>query len=62
MTAATIAGIKTYNCFTQFNSPADEALFGLGCHPKDSLAMNYKGRNQDMAIQIYDWRYSGTFI
>jgi alpha-D-xyloside xylohydrolase len=34
-----------------FHSPPDEALFGLGCHPEDSLSMNYKGRNQDMAIQ-----------
>jgi alpha-D-xyloside xylohydrolase len=51
VTAATVAGISTYNCSTQFNSPADEALFGLGCHPEDSLAMNYKGRNQDMAIK-----------
>ncbi len=51
MDAATIAGINTYNCTTQFNSSADEALFGLGCHPLDSLSINYKGRNQDMAIK-----------
>jgi alpha-D-xyloside xylohydrolase len=51
MTAASIAGIKTYNCQTEFKSPLDEALFGLGCHPEDSLAMNYKGRNQDLAIK-----------
>ncbi len=51
MTAATIAGINTYNCETLFQSPLDEALFGLGCHPIDAGAMNYKGRNQDMAIQ-----------
>jgi alpha-D-xyloside xylohydrolase len=51
MTAATIAGIPTYNCTTQFNSPADESLYGLGCHPEDSLSINYKGRNQDMAIK-----------
>ncbi len=51
MTAATIVGISTFNCSTQFKSPADEALFGLGCHPTDAGAMNYKGRNQDMAIQ-----------
>jgi alpha-D-xyloside xylohydrolase len=49
--AATVAGINTYNCSTMFHSPPDEALFGLGCHPEDSLSMNYKGRNQDMAIQ-----------
>ena len=51
MTSATIAGIETYNCTTQFNSPADESLYGLGCHPEDSLSINYKGRNQDMAIK-----------
>ncbi|HEY4785886.1 MAG TPA: TIM-barrel domain-containing protein [Bacteroidales bacterium] len=48
---ATVAGINTYNCSTMFKSPANEALFGLGCHPEDSLAMNYKGRNQDLAIK-----------
>ncbi|MFB9844941.1 glycoside hydrolase family 31 protein [Mucilaginibacter ginsenosidivorans] len=47
----TVAGIDTYSCSTTFNSPADEALFGLGCHPTDSLSINYKGRDQDMAIR-----------
>jgi alpha-D-xyloside xylohydrolase len=51
MAEANIAGILTYNCTTQFNSPADEALYGLGCHPEDSLSINYKGRNQDLAIK-----------
>ena len=51
MYPATIAGINTYSCATKFVSPADEALFGLGCHPVDSLSINYKGRNQDMAIK-----------
>jgi len=51
MFPATIAGINTYNCGTQFISPADEALFGLGCHPEDTLSINYKGRNQDLAIK-----------
>ncbi len=51
MEAATVAGISTYNCITQFTSPANEALFGLGCHPLDSLSINYKGRDQDMAIK-----------
>jgi alpha-D-xyloside xylohydrolase len=51
MTATTIAGISTYNCTTLFDSPADEALYGLGCHPEDSLSINYKGRNQDMTIR-----------
>ena len=51
MTPATVAGINTYNCATTFISPADEALFGLGCHPEDSLSINYKGRRQEMAIK-----------
>jgi alpha-D-xyloside xylohydrolase len=51
MAADSVSGISTYRCETQFLSPADEALYGLGCHPVDSLAMNYKGRNQDMAIK-----------
>jgi len=51
MNTATIAGIDTYNCTTGFNSPADEALFGLGCHPEDTLSINYKGRNQEMLIK-----------
>jgi alpha-D-xyloside xylohydrolase len=51
MSPATIAGISTYNVSTQFNSPANEALYGLGCHPLDSLSINYKGRNQDLAIR-----------
>jgi len=46
-----VAGIQTYACSTSFDSPKDEALFGLGCHPLDSLSINYKGRNQDMAIK-----------
>jgi alpha-D-xyloside xylohydrolase len=51
MTSVTIAGIKTYTCSTKFDSPADESLYGLGCHPEDSLSINYKGRNQDMTIK-----------
>jgi alpha-D-xyloside xylohydrolase len=47
----TIAGIDTYNVSTEFNSPKDEALYGLGCHPEDTLSINYKGRNQDLAIR-----------
>jgi alpha-D-xyloside xylohydrolase len=46
-----VAGIPTYSCNTVFNSPAHEALFGLGCHPIDTGAINYKGRDQDMTIK-----------
>ncbi|MFI5186923.1 MAG: glycoside hydrolase family 31 protein, partial [Chitinophagales bacterium] len=51
MRDTTIAGIRTSSCATTFNSPADEALFGLGCHPLDTLSINYKDRNQNMAIK-----------
>lgn len=51
MEAATIAGIQTYTCKTSFSSPSDEGLYGLGCHPEDTLSINYKGRNQDLAIK-----------
>ncbi len=51
MNDTTIAGIQTHSCATSFLSPKDEGLFGLGCHPLDSLSINYKGRDQDMAIK-----------
>ena len=51
MADTTVAGIKTYSCTASFHSPKDEGLFGLGCHPEDSLSINYKGRNQDLAIK-----------
>ena len=51
MTPVTIADIPAYTCSTMFNSPDGEALYGLGCHPEDSLSINYKGRNQDMLIK-----------
>ncbi len=51
MTPVTIAGMPAYTCATQFDSPSDESLYGLGCHPEDSLSINYKGRNQDMTIK-----------
>jgi alpha-D-xyloside xylohydrolase len=51
MKEATIAGISTYTCTTVFNSPAGEALYGMGCHPEDTLSINYKGRNQEMVIK-----------
>jgi alpha-D-xyloside xylohydrolase len=47
----TVADIPVYTCTTEFNSPADEGLYGLGCHPEDSLSVNYKGRNQDLVIK-----------
>ena len=51
MSPVTIAGLQVFNCSAQFLSPKEEALFGLGCHPEDTLSINYKGRNQDLAIK-----------
>jgi alpha-D-xyloside xylohydrolase len=51
MQAQVVANIRTYNCSTTFWSPRDEGLFGLGCHPLDSGAINYKGRNQELLIK-----------
>lgn len=51
MQAARIAGIDTYTCNTQFSSPSGEGLYGLGCHPEDSLSINYKGRDQNLEIK-----------
>jgi alpha-D-xyloside xylohydrolase len=51
MKEASIAGLPVYTCTTSFNSPADEALYGMGCHPEDTLSINYKGRNQEMVIK-----------
>jgi alpha-D-xyloside xylohydrolase len=51
MTPSTVVGVATYTCGTRFLSPEGEALFGLGCHPLDSLSINYKGRDQEMAIK-----------
>ncbi|WP_419699655.1 TIM-barrel domain-containing protein [Mucilaginibacter sp. NFX135] len=51
ITPATVAGISTNTISTQFVSPQNEGLFGLGCHPLDSLSINYKGRNQELLIK-----------
>ena len=51
MKAVTLVGTATYTCSTSFRSPKGEGLFGLGCHPLDTLSINYKGRDQDMAIK-----------
>ncbi|HLI92819.1 MAG TPA: TIM-barrel domain-containing protein, partial [Puia sp.] len=51
MKPATVVGVPTYTCATQFLSPAGEGLFGLGGHPLDSGSIDYKGRKQDLAIR-----------
>ncbi|HVS98270.1 MAG TPA: glycoside hydrolase family 31 protein [Puia sp.] len=49
--AVLATSIATYSCSTGFQSPADEGLFGLGCHPLDSGSIDYKGRDQEMLIK-----------
>jgi len=51
MVPATVVDVPTNTCATRFLSPADEGLFGLGCHPLDSGSIDYKGRKQDLAIR-----------
>ena len=51
MAPVTLVGVPTYVCKTEFLSPGDEGLFGLGCHPLDSGSIDYKGRKQDLAIK-----------
>src|SRR6185312_12790638 len=49
--AVLATSIATFSCSTAFQSPADEGLFGLGCHPLDSGSIDYKGRDQEMLIK-----------
>lgn len=51
MEASTVAGLQTNTCKTTFLSSTDEGLYGLGCHPEDTLSINYKGRDQVLAIK-----------
>jgi alpha-D-xyloside xylohydrolase len=51
MVPVTLVGEQTYSCGTRFLSPADEGLFGLGCHPLDSGSIDYRGRKQDLLIK-----------
>lgn len=57
--------MSTYICETLFDSPLGEGLFGLGCHARDPLSVNYqgkdpaqlinyKGRDQVMKIKYLD--------
>lgn len=43
-TAATVEGVNTFTLLGEFNSPADEGLYGLGQHQAGK--MNYKGQNE----------------
>jgi len=46
ITSAEVMGEKTYHIQQLFNSPGDEAFYGLGQHQND--IMNYKGHDVDL--------------
>jgi alpha-D-xyloside xylohydrolase len=50
MAAATVEGVSTNTITAEFNSPASEALYGLGQHEKG--VVNYKGQ-----VQVLDQDY-----
>jgi len=50
LTPAEVLGEKTYHIRTVWNSPPEEAFYGLGAH--QNAIMNYKGHNLDL------WQYN----
>ena len=62
MSPATVVGVATYTCSTQFLSPEGEALFGLGCHPLDSLSIDYKRPDAGHGDQIPDGRHPRALV
>jgi len=50
ITSAVVLGEKTYHIQQLFESPADEAFYGLGAHQNG--VMNYKGHDADL------WQYN----
>ncbi len=54
----TVDGTDGYELLQQFNSPEDEALYGLGQHQADE--MNYKGKNEELFQ--YNTKVSIPFI
>jgi alpha-D-xyloside xylohydrolase len=55
LTPATVEGVSTNTVTTTFNSPADEALYGLGQHQHG--VVNYKGVNETIH-QAYNDAYA----
>lgn len=55
LTPATVEGVSTNTVTTTFNSPADEALYGLGQHQHGIV--NYKGVNETIH-QAYNDAYA----
>ena len=54
----TVDGVSGYSYWQQFESPADEAFYGLGQHQADEF--NYKGRNE--SLFQYNTKVSVPFI
>ena len=61
-TPVTVEGISTNTCRGEFNSPADEGLYGLGQHQGGTTGVtivNYKGQTE-ILDQDYDRRATGV--
>lgn len=54
----TVDGTSAYSYWQQFESPADEAFYGLGQHQSDEF--NYKGKNE--SLFQYNTKVSVPFI
>ncbi len=54
----TVDGVSAYSYRQQFESPADEAFYGLGQHQSDEF--NYKGKNE--SLFQYNTKVSVPFI
>lgn len=54
---ATVEGVSTYTLHGEFNSPADEGLYGLGQHLEGK--MNYKGQTE---VLDQDWDSRATAV
>ena len=57
-TPITVEGTKGYTLAQKFNSPDDEAFYGLGQHQSDEF--NYKGKNE--TLYQYNTKVSVPFI
>ena len=62
MEAATVAGISTYTCSNEFNSPSDEALYGLGLPPNRYRFHKLQGPRPKLADKVYDRCHPGNVI
>jgi alpha-D-xyloside xylohydrolase len=54
----TVDGVDGFELWQKFNSPEDEAIYGLGQHQADE--MNYKGKNEELFQ--YNTKVSNPFV